>query len=132
MRGEKRYSVVMDSTMMSGRQEIVLNHRDDHLSIAFSGAGYESCMQVVYQYKMMGYDDQWTTRQQPGSITYANLPAERLSFPSESFANASRQRAWRAKPYHPCKAGTCRLYSCRRAIRFPRFGFGNLYQPPLP
>jgi len=80
MRGEKRYSVVMDSTMMSGRQEIVLNHRDDHLSIAFSGAGYESCMQVVYQYKMMGYDDQWTTRQQPGSITYANLPAGTYHF----------------------------------------------------
>ena len=80
MRGEKRYSVVMDSTMMSGRQEIVLNHRDDHLSIAFSGAGYESCMQVVYQYKMMGYDDQWTTRQQPGPVTYANLPAGTYHF----------------------------------------------------
>lgn len=80
MRGEKHFRVVMDSAMISGQKEVVLNHRDNHLSITFSGADYENSMQVVYQYKMIDYDDRWTTRQQPGSITYANLPAGTYHF----------------------------------------------------
>jgi signal transduction histidine kinase/DNA-binding response OmpR family regulator len=67
---------VLLTKSLAATDKIVLNHRQNSVSIRFSALNYVNPTQTYYQYRLSGVDDQWHSIFEPngtGSASYSNL-----------------------------------------------------------
>ncbi|WP_080055324.1 ATP-binding protein [Spirosoma aerolatum] len=69
--------------------QLVLRHDQNYLTVDFAALRYHQPDRVTYRYKLQGYDEDWTTSEQP-SANYTKLPAGHYSFDVKA-ANAAGQ-----------------------------------------
>lgn len=85
---------------------IKLHESDRYISIEFSSLDYDSPSSVVYQYRLKGFDDSWTTVSSDRRFaTFTNLPSGtykfqvRCSTGLESFSDRYTEITIEVKPY---------------------------------
>jgi len=71
--------LVFEEIMISGREmslenEYRLQHDSNFLQATFRGLTYEAPEQVVYEYRLLGYSDEWNVTMEQ-SVSYPALPA---------------------------------------------------------
>ena len=57
-----------------------LSHDDNHLSVYFSSANYGNRERLMYQYRMDGYDTEWSAPSFATKAQYSNLPSGTYTF----------------------------------------------------
>ncbi len=57
-----------------------LSHDDNHLAVYFSSANYGNRERLMYQYRMEGFDTEWSTPSFATSAQYSNLPSGSYKF----------------------------------------------------
>ncbi len=68
--GRTLLSKILDKT-----SEITLDHRQNNFMISFAALGYELSEQVMYRYRLKGFQEEWhTLRYVSNEIYYSNLP----------------------------------------------------------
>lgn len=68
-------------TDISKAKKIRLHESDKYISLEFSALDYESPASVVYQYRLLGFDEKWTTvSAERRFATYTNLPPGDYTF----------------------------------------------------
>jgi signal transduction histidine kinase/ligand-binding sensor domain-containing protein/CheY-like chemotaxis protein len=71
--------------------ELRLPHDKNHLIFRFTGLNYKDPESVVYQYKLDGFDTQWSSAQPQRRATYSNLPPGSYTFKVKA---ADGNNAW--------------------------------------
>lgn len=59
---------------------IDLSYDSNHLTFAFTAFDYQKYQNIFYQYKLEGYDQEWSEWSKKSEITYANLPFGQYQF----------------------------------------------------
>lgn len=68
--GYATYEKILDKT-----SALTLNHLQNNFSISFAALGYEISEQIMYRYRLQGFQSEWTTlRYNNNEIFFSNLP----------------------------------------------------------
>jgi signal transduction histidine kinase/CheY-like chemotaxis protein/ligand-binding sensor domain-containing protein len=60
--------------------QLTLPHTDNHLIFRYAGLNFKAPAQVTYQYKLEGFDDQWSAVTTQRRATYSNIPPGNYTF----------------------------------------------------
>jgi diguanylate cyclase (GGDEF)-like protein len=61
-------------------KQIVLNHDQSVFTIKFAALSYQLSTKNTYQYRMVGFDKDWSPRRSKQEVTYTNLPPGSYTF----------------------------------------------------
>ena len=74
------YKTGLPSLLQKPEQTPELSHRDNSIKFSYSAIFYEESEKTQYQYRIKGFDKQWSTWSIETTATYTNIPAGRYSF----------------------------------------------------
>lgn len=72
--GDEENGIPKDISMVN---ELLLNCEQNNFTLNFTALDYQRPDDVVYRYKLVGHDEDWTEVKSDGKATYQNIPTDR-------------------------------------------------------
>lgn len=93
-------SIVIDdslSPILKGKQReaMTFSHNDNHLTFEFFGVNLKRPAGVLYQWKLEGFDEDWSPPSKEGSILYSNISPGKYTFMVRS---SNEDGIWNEQP----------------------------------
>ena len=79
--------------------DLMLPYTENHLIFRYAGLSFTAPQKVTYQYKLEGFDDQWSPVTQQRRATYSNIPPGEYTFRVRA-ANSDGRWSREAATYH--------------------------------
>ena len=73
---------------------IHLNHHHNIVEFHFAALNFSDTKRNIYSYKLEGFDKEWVTNENKGSVTYTNLPPGKYTLRVKA---ANNHRVWNSK-----------------------------------
>lgn len=73
-------SVIYNSTNKHDNDQLKLSYKDKMITISFSDMSFSAPQEVIYYYKLEGFDRQWNKAKGKNIATYTNLPSGDYDF----------------------------------------------------